>query len=156
TRGGQALPGFPLRRDGRGSRGGPWDPAGPRQRGKRVLRVRTLRGFDRPLPSSPSRGHRWGAACGSRPIGGLRVGRRQRRPITPRPIRRARPTPEPPTGTTRERLVYAARKLLEDGGYGAASVQAIAERTGVSTGALYRHFPSKAELFVEVFRDAAR
>jgi AcrR family transcriptional regulator len=51
--------------------------------------------------------------------------------------------------------VEAARRLLEEGGYGAASVQAIADRTGVATGALYRHFPSKAELFVEVFRTAA-
>lgn len=59
-------------------------------------------------------------------------------------------------GTTRERLVAAARALLEEGGYAAASVQAIADRVGVSAGALYRHFPSKAELFVEVFRDAAR
>jgi len=56
---------------------------------------------------------------------------------------------------TRERLVDAARQLLEEGGYAAASVQAIADRVGVSAGALYRHFPSKAELFVEVFRDAA-
>lgn len=62
----------------------------------------------------------------------------------------------PPPRPTRERLVEAARALLEEGGYGAASVQAIADRVGVSAGALYRHFPSKAELFVEVFRDTAR
>jgi AcrR family transcriptional regulator len=49
----------------------------------------------------------------------------------------------------------SARRLLEEGGYAAASVQAIAKRAGVATGALYRHYPSKAELFVEVFRDAA-
>jgi AcrR family transcriptional regulator len=59
-------------------------------------------------------------------------------------------------GSTRDRLVKAARDLLEEGGYAAASVQAIADRVGVSAGALYRHFPSKAELFVEVFRDAAQ
>lgn len=57
---------------------------------------------------------------------------------------------------TRERLVEAAGRLLEEGGYAAASVQAIADRVGVSAGALYRHFASKAELFVEVFRDAAK
>lgn len=62
----------------------------------------------------------------------------------------------PAAGKTRERLVEAARELLEEGGYAAASVQAIADRAGVSAGALYRHYPSKAELFVEVFRDAAR
>src|SRR5690349_11383596 len=59
-------------------------------------------------------------------------------------------------GKTRDRLVEAAAALLEDGGYAAASVQAVAARAGVSAGALYRHFPSKAELFVEVFRAAAR
>jgi AcrR family transcriptional regulator len=58
--------------------------------------------------------------------------------------------------STREDLVKAARELVEEGGYAAASVQAIADRSGVSAGALYRHFPSKAELFVEVFRDAAK
>jgi AcrR family transcriptional regulator len=58
--------------------------------------------------------------------------------------------------STRERLVTAARELLEEGGYAAASVQAIADRVGVSAGALYRHFASKAELFVDVFRDAAK
>jgi AcrR family transcriptional regulator len=57
-------------------------------------------------------------------------------------------------GSTRERLVRAAREVLERGGYATASVIAIAERAGVSAGALYRHFPSKAELFVEVLRAA--
>jgi AcrR family transcriptional regulator len=57
---------------------------------------------------------------------------------------------------TRQRLLDAASELLTEGGYGSASVQAIAERVGVSAGALYRHFPSKAELFVEVFRASAK
>lgn len=57
------------------------------------------------------------------------------------------------TGTaTRERLLTAAQALIEEGGYGAASVLAIAERAGVASGTLYRHFASKEELFVEVFR----
>jgi AcrR family transcriptional regulator len=54
--------------------------------------------------------------------------------------------------STRERLLTAARQLIEEGGYGAASVLAIAERAGVAAGTLYRHFASKEELFVEVFR----
>lgn len=53
---------------------------------------------------------------------------------------------------TRERLLSAARELIEEGGYGAASVVAIADRAGVAAGTLYRHFASKEELFVEVFR----
>src|ERR1700761_4592559 len=53
---------------------------------------------------------------------------------------------------TRERLLRSAQELIEEGGYGAASVIAIAERTGVAAGTLYRHFASKEELVVEVFR----
>ena len=53
---------------------------------------------------------------------------------------------------TRERLLQAAQQLIEEGGYGAASVAAIADRAGVAAGTLYRHFASKEELFVEVFR----
>lgn len=65
-------------------------------------------------------------------------------------------SPEGDARGTRQRFVDAAAELLSEGGYGAASVQNIAERVGVSAGALYRHFPSKAELFVEVIRDGAK
>jgi AcrR family transcriptional regulator len=58
-------------------------------------------------------------------------------------------TTAPPT---RARLLSAAQELIEEGGYGAASVIAIAGRAGVAAGTLYRHFASKEELFVEVFR----
>jgi AcrR family transcriptional regulator len=54
---------------------------------------------------------------------------------------------------TRERLLAVARELIEQGGYGSASVAAIADRAGVAAGTLYRHFVSKEELFLEVFRD---
>ena len=53
---------------------------------------------------------------------------------------------------TRQRLLAAAQELIEEGGYGAASVAAIADRAGVAAGTLYRHFPSKEQLFVELFR----
>jgi AcrR family transcriptional regulator len=53
---------------------------------------------------------------------------------------------------TRERLLAAAQQLIEEGGYGAATVAAIADRAGVAAGTLYRHFASKEELFVELFR----
>jgi AcrR family transcriptional regulator len=53
---------------------------------------------------------------------------------------------------TRARLLQAARAVIEEGGYAAASVIVIAERAGVAAGTLYRHFASKEELFVEVFR----
>jgi AcrR family transcriptional regulator len=53
---------------------------------------------------------------------------------------------------TRTRLLRAGVEVLEAGGYAAASVAAIAARADVATGTLYRHFPSKADLFVELFR----
>jgi len=54
---------------------------------------------------------------------------------------------------TRERLLGAARELVEEGGYSAASVVAVADRAGFAAGTLYRHFRSKEELFVELFRE---
>lgn len=59
------------------------------------------------------------------------------------------------TVSTRDRLLHAAAELIAEGGYGTASVAAVAKRAGLAVGALYRHFPSKAELFVEVFRSVA-
>src|SRR3954467_4507774 len=56
---------------------------------------------------------------------------------------------------TRERIVAAALDQLADGGYASASVQAVAGRAGVATGSVYRYFPSKSELFAEVFRRAS-
>jgi AcrR family transcriptional regulator len=35
-------------------------------------------------------------------------------------------------------------------------VAAVAERAGVATGTVYRHFPSKSDLFAEVFREASQ
>src|SRR3954470_22446644 len=57
---------------------------------------------------------------------------------------------------TRERIVSAALTQRAEGGYASASVVAVARRAGVATGSVYRHFPSKADLFAEVFRRAAQ
>ena len=56
----------------------------------------------------------------------------------------------------RERIVSAAHDLIASGGYRAAPVAAVAEKAGVATGTVYRHFPSKSELFAEVFRRASQ
>jgi AcrR family transcriptional regulator len=56
----------------------------------------------------------------------------------------------------RRRIVAAAHTLIAAGGYREASVAAVARRAGVATGSVYRHFPSKAELFAEVFRGASQ
>lgn len=54
----------------------------------------------------------------------------------------------------RERILLATRRLVAAGGYRNAPVTAVAAEAGVSTGLIYRHFPSKAELFVEVLTAA--
>lgn len=41
---------------------------------------------------------------------------------------------------------------MAEGGFREAQVAAVAARAGVATGTVYRHFPSKAELFIHVFR----
>ena len=56
----------------------------------------------------------------------------------------------------RKRIVSAARELIARGGYAEAQVAAVASRARVATGTVYRHFPSKAELFADVFRDASQ
>jgi len=76
-------------------------------------------------------------ASGERPLEGVPAGRR--------------PIADPAQGT-RERLLDAAFAITAEGGYGAASVGAIAARAGVAAGTLYRHFPSKGALFVVLFR----
>src|SRR6185436_3790081 len=56
----------------------------------------------------------------------------------------------------RERIVSAALDQLADGGYASASMAAVARRAGVATGSVYRHFPSKGDLFAEAFRRASQ
>lgn len=55
----------------------------------------------------------------------------------------------------RHRILGCALDVVSAGGYGALSVNAVAEGSGVAVGTVYRHFPSKAVLAAEVFRTAA-
>ena len=57
---------------------------------------------------------------------------------------------------TRQRIVTAALELIAEGGYVNAQVAAVADRAGVAVGTVYRYFPSKSELFAEVFRIASQ
>ncbi|KDN18660.1 TetR/AcrR family transcriptional regulator [Amycolatopsis rifamycinica] len=52
----------------------------------------------------------------------------------------------------RETIIAAATRQLAEHGYGGCSVAAVAERAGVAVGSVYRHFPTKADLVVHVFR----
>lgn len=56
----------------------------------------------------------------------------------------------------RERIVLGARQLIAQGGLREAQMAAVASAAGLSTGALYRYFPSQTDLFIEVLRDAVR
>ena len=49
-------------------------------------------------------------------------------------------------------LVTAATTLLSERGYAALSITAVAAQAGISVGGVYKHFDSKAQLCVEVFR----
>lgn len=78
----------------------------------------------------------------------------------------ALPLPEPPVAYretdhtrekkahTRQRLLSAARDIVAAEGFAAATAAAVAARSGVAAGTIYRHFPSKPELVAEVFRYA--
>ncbi|MFG2054335.1 TetR/AcrR family transcriptional regulator [Micromonospora sp. NPDC048930] len=57
---------------------------------------------------------------------------------------------------SRERIIAAALEIMAGHGYAGCSVAAVAERAGVATGSVYRHFPTKANLFAEVFRTASQ
>jgi AcrR family transcriptional regulator len=52
---------------------------------------------------------------------------------------------------TRAALLDAARALIESGGFAALSMQAVAERAGVTRRAVYLHFATRAELVTALF-----
>ena len=54
----------------------------------------------------------------------------------------------------RQRILKAARALVAEGGFHHASIAAVAASAGLSAGAIYRYFPSKAALFVEMLAEA--
>ena len=47
---------------------------------------------------------------------------------------------------TRERILDCAQDLILDHGFGATTVDAVTGRAGITKGAFFHHFPSKAEL----------
>ncbi len=86
-----------------------------------------------------------------------------------RPARKPRTQPEPNRASaalkaasrakrdpvaTRSRIVAAAERLFAERGYGEVSMPQIAAASGVTAGAIYKHFEGKADLFFEVVRRA--
>ncbi|WP_433297024.1 TetR/AcrR family transcriptional regulator [Pseudonocardia sp. CA-142604] len=55
----------------------------------------------------------------------------------------------------RDSILAAARELIAEDGFAGAQVSLIAVRAGVGVGSIYKHFPSRAELFAEIYRDVA-
>lgn len=62
------------------------------------------------------------------------------------------PTLAPRAAQSREKLLRAATELLVEAGPRAVTVDAVAEASGVAKSTLYRHFPSRDDLLVEVVR----
>lgn len=59
----------------------------------------------------------------------------------------------PRTPHTRQRLLGAALEVAAEHGYAATTTRAVAERAGVSEGAIYRHFPTKLALLAAAVAD---
>ncbi len=54
---------------------------------------------------------------------------------------------------TRNNLLDVARRIFARDGYGATTNRSIASEVGITTGAIYHYFPSKAELYAEVYEE---
>jgi AcrR family transcriptional regulator len=61
-----------------------------------------------------------------------------------------------PSKGAREALVAAARELFVERDYDQVSIDEILDRSGVSRGALYHHFPTKLDLFRAVWEASER
>src|SRR5688572_3175741 len=57
---------------------------------------------------------------------------------------------------TRSALLAAARAILEDEGFEALTMAAVAARAGVTRRAVYLHFASRADLVAELFAHVAQ
>lgn len=55
----------------------------------------------------------------------------------------------------RARILRETRSAIASAGFGGVRIKEIAERAGLSEGAVYRYFPTVTDLYVEVFREVA-
>jgi AcrR family transcriptional regulator len=67
-----------------------------------------------------------------------------------------RPPKVPRAHNRHAALMAAAASVFRDQGYGLTTVRDIALATGMTTGAIYYHYPSKADLLRAVYEDAVR
>ncbi|MCB0997821.1 MAG: TetR/AcrR family transcriptional regulator [Acidimicrobiales bacterium] len=66
------------------------------------------------------------------------------------PVKRLGRPKDVASAETRERLLCIARRVFAREGYAATTNKVIAEGVGITTGAIYHYYPSKAELFAAV------
>jgi AcrR family transcriptional regulator len=66
-----------------------------------------------------------------------------------------RPLPSQEPDSTRGRILAAAGRLFGERGYGNVSMPAIAKASGITAGAIYRHFESKEDLFFQAVAQRA-
>jgi len=59
-------------------------------------------------------------------------------------------TEAPAGGATRRHILKAAEQIIQEKGLGAATTRAIALQAGCAEGSIYRYFPDKHALFMEV------
>jgi len=57
-----------------------------------------------------------------------------------------------PVESTRERILSSAATLFAEHGFEGSSMPAIARSSGITAGAIYKHFKSKGELLLEVVK----
>jgi len=79
-----------------------------------------------------------------------------RSPIKTEPRRRARQLTSYHHGHLKEALIAATLKLVKEQGAESVSVREVAKRAGVSSGAPFRHFPSRTTLMTAVAEQAMR
>lgn len=81
------------------------------------------------------------------------TGRRVTRSTVPRPLGR----PKDGVSTeTRARLLAVAREEFARDGFDATTNRVIADRVGITTGAIYHYYASKADLYVAVYDEVQR
>jgi AcrR family transcriptional regulator len=63
-------------------------------------------------------------------------------------------TTRKPEASTRARILASAERLFAERGFGGVTMPMIAKASGITAGAIYKHFDSKVALFFEVIRGA--
>ena len=74
--------------------------------------------------------------------------------VTPRPATKLAPYQGALDAYRRQLIVDAARHVFQQSGLEGASIRAIAQAAGCTTGAIYPHFRSKEEIYAVVLGDS--